>query len=127
MRFKSATQPLCRNCAKPIPKYTTTAYFGGIGLRGSRQDAPRSKAEAQSLVNEQVISIKWSRLADDDYAAKKIGHDFIWAVGLWDGETYTDDTFCKQTCAVAFAYKCAENGTATVAYHNAIAKRKEPA
>lgn len=125
MRFKSATQPLCRNCAKPIPKFTTTTYFGGTGLRGSRLDAPRSKAEVQALVNEQVISVKWSR--GDDYYAQKIGHDYIHAAGLWDGETYTDDTFCRQPCAVEFAYKCAEAGHATVRYNNAIAKRKEPA
>jgi hypothetical protein len=96
-------------------------------MRGSRLDTPRSKAEAQSLVNEQVVSVKWSRLADDDYYAKKIGHDYIHMVGLWDGETYTDDIFCKQPCAVEFAYRCAANGTATVAYHTAMKQRKEPA
>ena len=116
MTFKSPTQPLCRYCAKPIPKATTFVWFG----QGERQgQQPTSKAGAQRLVNEQVISVSWHRYLNNPE------RDHIASVGAWDGESYRDEFFCTQAHAVAFAYAAVRHtsGLAMPAYHTAIEKR----
>lgn len=119
MSFKSAIQPLCRRCGAKIPKYTTTTYFGR--RMNGIDKFPHSKEEAQRLVNGKVVSVRWDRVADHNFArsADEPNYDYIQWVGVWDGETYTDEFFCRQPCAVHFAYAMARNGYYTKRYADA--------
>jgi hypothetical protein len=126
MRFKSPTQPLCRYCGKKIPKYTTTTYFGSIGrpsIGGRLPHFPHDKAEAQKLVNEKIVSVRYSRYTPSQYVSlpSEPEHDYINWVGTWDGETYWDEFFCRQPCAVNFAYTCVRAGHHSKAYAKAKA------
>lgn len=96
MTVRSATQPFCRCCGKPIPKTTDSVYFG----QGKLPDKPTTKEEAQRLVNAKIISVRrWTFQ----------GEDFIHSVGTWDGESYRDDTFCTVRCAEAFGRMAARH------------------
>lgn len=125
MTYKSATQPLCRYCGKPIGKYTTTTYFNGR-MVGSRRETPRTKEEAQALVNQQIVSLRYSRY-DPDSRVKTVGEpefDFVQWVGLWDGESYKDEFFCSDVDAIRFAYLFAKTGKMTTAYAAAANERE---
>lgn len=132
MWFKSATQPLCRTCGKKIKKRTEVVWFGRNGPAsdyGSYRpdDRPRSKAEAQRLVNQQVVSVSWRRAPDTTY-----GHvvgdpdfDYIDSVKVWDGETYEDGLFCTLACAATMGRSAAtHHNLGMPAYHAAIAQQK---
>lgn len=116
MAFRSQVQPLCRRCAKPIKKSIVTHYFGqgGIDSDGIRHhhEAVFTKAEAKRYLNDQIVSVRY-------------GYQGSIIVGTWDGESYVDEFFCVQRCAVEFAYAAVrhQSGLAMPAYHEAIAKR----
>lgn len=121
--------PLCRYCGKPIAKKTRSVFFGDDFATHARPDdmftyraeRPRSKEEAQRLLNHQVVSVKWAR--GEEYAAKQAGFDHITHATTWDGESYVDPYFCNGTHAKAFAYLHAKAGAATTTYTAANAKR----
>jgi NAD(P)H-flavin reductase len=118
--FKSGTQPLCRYCGKLIGKHTESHYFGGR-MVGSISHYPRNWAEAQKLVNAKIVAARYSRYDPDGYAST-VGtpkHDYVSYVTTWDGESYRDQYFCGQPCAVRFAYLYAKDGHATSAYNKA--------
>jgi hypothetical protein len=99
--FKSDKRPHCRFCGKPIAKHTTTVYFGRSGpdspwSRYVPDHKPETKAEAQRLLNETVVSVK------------RYGGAEIDCVGIWDGESWRDEFFCNGDHARRFAYACAE-------------------
>jgi hypothetical protein len=108
MMFKSPTQPYCRCCGGPIKKRTEFHWFGRDMAQEHNQDRPShhgarpaTKADAQRLVNGQIISV--SR-----YPARDGEPSYIGSANVWDGETYEDHLFCKQVCAVRFGRMCAE-------------------
>jgi len=107
MAFKSETQPICRWCKRKIKKRTTRIYLvpeGGTDFNGGEfwrtiflrpdQKWPVTKEEAQTLVNEKIISHSYH-------------NGRIHSVGVWDGESYDDPYFCTGNCARQFAYAVA--------------------
>ncbi|TJW14401.1 MAG: hypothetical protein E5W82_10520 [Mesorhizobium sp.] len=123
-----ADAPLCRYCGKTIAKRTRAIFFGELATRQGfdtiftyRPERPRSKDEAQRLLNQQIVSVRWAR--GEDYAAKQAGFDHITQATAWDGESYTDKFFCNGTHAKDFAYAAARGGYAMPAYIDA--KRKK--
>jgi hypothetical protein len=119
MVFKSPTQPYCRASGKPIPKKTTTVYFGRV-MQGQPHHGiyPTTKEEAQALVAPaKIVSVKWDRMRDRGW--EQPGEpmcDYIRWVGTWDGESYVDEFFASQNEAVRFAYLLAHAGHCTAAY-----------
>lgn len=101
--------PLCRCCGKSIPKRTDTHYF--------RHDAdpPMTRAEAQRRVNQQIISVNYSRYD---------GMRYVHRVGVWDGATFAPvyGYFCTLACAADFG-RLAVTATnlRTVKYSEAVA------
>ena len=94
--FKSPTRPLCRCCGKPMPKATTNVHFVdyGVGLGGAvRVDVlPRTRQDVAALYpDREVVSIRRDQ------------HGGVYSAWLWDGESWTDDLFCKVACAERFA------------------------
>jgi hypothetical protein len=111
MMFKSTTQPLCRLCGRKIGKHTHRVYFGRPQHRTDtfateRTELPRSKEEAQRLLNEEIVSVSWSR--GEEYYARKAGGDVIDSVTTWDGESYRDQFFCTDAHARQFGYATAQ-------------------
>ena len=123
MVFQSDTQPLCRYCGKPIKKHTSTVYFvkeRSALMRDSVHTrhivgSPTTKAEAQRMVNEQIVSVRRGTMYQLDPA-------IVGQVSLWDGVSYEDEFFCNGTHAQRFAYVMARTGQATVAYADATKK-----
>jgi hypothetical protein len=114
--FKSLTQPFCRYCGKAIRKWTTTIYFG----KTSNPAHPETKADAQRLINQQVLSVS--------YAGKywwKDNEDRRWIdhVTTWDGQSYHDQFFCGPKCAEHLGRLMARNDHCTVAYKGAVIKQ----
>lgn len=143
MGFKSDKQPLCRYCGEKIPKRTDLVYVHAtpprthipetkISLISSGKfkeeptgkmipihvsphviGIPRTKEEAQKLINLKIISV---RKGDDGVISR---------LGVWDGETYNDQFFCKNDCAIRYAYsmvRSPHNSLVMPAYTEALAK-----
>lgn len=136
MSFKSATQPLCRFCGKPIRKRTDWVRFGVAPVelengRG-RVERPATRAEAQRFVNGKITASRFATAAridaPDGRATRMIAVDrYVREVSVWDGETYEDEFFCTGEHAKLFGYASArwEGGRLRMpAYDEAIAKRK---
>ena len=93
--------PLCRYCGKPIQKSTKVVYFGEQTERRNSWSThltapyPATRAEAQKLVNEQIVAVR-----------KGYGESegLISHVHTWDGESYRDAHFCNADHARRFAY-----------------------
>lgn len=119
------SRPLCRYCGKPIRKRTRMVCFGATDSQVAsspsfvtfRAERPRSKEEAQSLFNQEIVSVRWLR--GEDYGAKQAGFDYITQASTWDGETYDDPFFCNGDHAKKFAYAAARTGHAMPAYFDA--------
>jgi hypothetical protein len=118
--FKSSTQPLCRYSGKPIPKYTTTTYFGNGPTGTTIREYPRNQAEAQRYVNGKVVAVRYWRKEEGYRPQGTPDHDFVHYATVWDGESYVDEFFASQTHAVRFAYLMARSGYSTKAYNNAV-------
>ena len=112
MAFKSPVQPLCRSCGKPIAKRTKMH-----SVRGSEQPL-RSKADAQKLTNERVIFLRYH--TETDAYMKPTGKRRIWFFTTWDGESYVDEFFCTNNCAMRLAYACARVGKVLSGYKEAV-------
>lgn len=117
--------PLCKVCGKPIPKVGVSHEFGrnrpvswGVG----HPEKPKTLAEAQRLVNGQIISIKKSWRSD--------GPQWIESANVWDGESYAwDGHFHAQSCAAQFGRAMAAlfPRHSMPAYKEAMAARGEAA
>lgn len=118
-------RPLCRYCGKPIAKRTTHVKFVDELKLHMKSDTfiryvighPMTKAEAQALVNEVVVSVKhtfnpWS----SDHS------EYVAEASLWDGESYVDEFFCNGSHAKLFAYSAAAGGRGTPEYWEAKGK-----
>jgi hypothetical protein len=115
--FKSKTQPLCRCCGKQIRKDTVLVHFkqepSQYDYNSNRiQHAyvrdrlwPRTLKQAQTFVNQQIISISYNR------PNEKRQHSEVSKVHVWDGESYVDPFFCSGSCASRFAYAIAKQTT----------------
>jgi len=134
MAFISDTQPLCRYCGKPIKKHTRTLYFGAgetsqkisSDLVAYRPEKPTSKAEAQKLVNEQIVSVGWAvQWCDGEDGSRVSERDYIDKATTWDGVSYVDEFFCTAEHARWFGYAAVRTGIAMPDYHNAIKQQKE--
>lgn len=142
MTFKSHKQPLCRACGAKIKKVTRDVYVypepprteipemkNSDGPDRFKQvpigkmipihvpkhvvGSPRTKAEAQKLVNEKIVSIQ-----------RDLDGTGIRRISVWDGESYRDEFFCNRTvCAVGYAYMVVSspsNQIQSVAYADAL-------
>jgi hypothetical protein len=122
--------PLCRYCGKPVPKYTTAKWLElnpesmkyMVGSKVLVEQLPKTKAEAQKLFNEEVVSVQ--RKKEYDWGGPGHGKDLgIGRVTLWDGEAYMDEFFCNGDHARRFAYVMARDGQMTVAFQKAARAR----
>jgi hypothetical protein len=133
MTVTSKTQPLCRNCGKPIRKSTRTIRFGAradsdrpwpYGIE--RTAKPTSFEEAARLTNQQIVGVRWtvpSRLKDGDFVDTGEPR-FISEAFVWDGETFDDDLFDTGRCAQEFGRNVARShNLAAPAYNRAILAR----
>jgi predicted RNA-binding Zn-ribbon protein involved in translation (DUF1610 family) len=116
MPYKSDTHPRCRYCGELIRKYTHTVWFNRP--RSGRPEIPRTKEEAQKLINGVITSVRWERY-DPDALCKVVGkpeYDYIDWIGVWDGESYVHEFFCNGEHAKQFANLMASNGHVTRAF-----------
>ncbi|AXQ69295.1 hypothetical protein HOU02_gp430 [Caulobacter phage CcrBL9] len=127
MLFKATIAPLCRCCFKPIGKATDYHYFGQMASGDSRRFGstyPRSKAEVQDLINGVIVSVSWRRYdphnPHHDTYRRETGGDYIDKVTVWDGESYKDELFCTDRCAVSYARTYAEAGYKLTGYDEAL-------
>jgi hypothetical protein len=133
MFFKSSTQPLCRYCGKPIPKWTERVYFGcapnEVERGRGRAEQPANKVEAQRYINGDVVSVEYSTAAYVDAGGTSIRTidvpRYVRSAGVWDRETYIDEFFCKGEHAKDFGAACARNGTLSMpAYRQALERQR---
>ncbi|AFU88098.1 hypothetical protein CcrColossus_gp228 [Caulobacter phage CcrColossus] len=117
MAFVSDIQPLCRYCGCGIGKHTTTVWFDSTNGRlnsgwfSYRPEKPTSKAEAQALLNQQIVSVRWATKSAYQYGDDEAGERlFINQVTIWDGVSYRDEFFCKDEHAKLFGYAAARGG-----------------
>lgn len=120
--FRSARQPLCRYCGKPIAKRTESVYPTSTRRENSNLF---SKADCQKGRNDIVISVEYTYEIDHEDDDKPTGLRWVSRFTVWDGETYIDEFFHNGECARKFAYLYARGGNATVAYNNALRKQQE--
>lgn len=100
-------RPLCRYCAKPIPKLTITVVFteagneiaSANGFWRQKRARPKTREDAQRLVNETIISVRYATDSNGRYVCQATA---------WDGESYRDKHFCKDACARLFGEMVAE-------------------
>jgi hypothetical protein len=114
MTFKAATRPLCRLCGKPVPKVTDRLLFGQSPrdcerFTGYRVARPSNKEAAQRYANGQILAVRYGTMATGA-AAPGGGHfnervpRYVESATYWDGESYRDEHFCSDPCAVRFGY-----------------------
>jgi len=125
MTFTSSTQPLCRYCAGAIRKRTHTVLFGQSQPSLSAYitcmaEKPISKAEAQRLVNQKIVSLSWDHSWEDGVPTRS----YIHKITTWDGESYEDEFFCTGEHARKFGYASARGGQAMKTWIDAMAARK---
>jgi hypothetical protein len=123
------TQPLCRYCAGKIAKRTTTVRFVVERKSHMRDDQftsyvighPMTKAEAQRLVNQTVVSVRHDANPWGDMTDK-----YVTQASVWDGESYVDPYFCNGACRSAFAVMVCRDrpDIASKSYFEAKAKAK---
>lgn len=131
MPFKSNVQPYCRCCGKPVAKTTEKVYFGPTNkmLNGAyfavrSDDMPLTKEDAQRLLNEKVVSVKYYDPEKGTLTSGVGSPKHVESVTTWDGESYKDEFFCSDPCAVQMAYAFAAAGYSCKAYTAAMEARK---
>lgn len=119
-------QPLCRYCAREIPKSTTMIYCMAPDKEETYSATtsinrvfvlPKNMEEVRKLTNYRIVSV--SRSYDKAH---------IDSFNVWDGETYKDDLFCTVNCAANFGRLMAGpkgGNNSTVKYAEAIKARRE--
>jgi hypothetical protein len=129
MTFSSPRQIYCRCCGKKIAKLTTLWYLKRGSERSQKAQSawwfdltlpndvyPKTKADCQKLMNEQVVSVGYS-----EYPERHISK-----FTTWDGLTYVDRHFCTGECAKTWGYIMADKfpDVASNAYRVATAGAK---
>lgn len=128
MTHTAPTQPLCRWCAKPISKtlrrvwlrkstdiqFSQSTFSRCVAIDG---EWPKNKNECARLTNQTITSVSKSHDGE------------VQSFNEWDGETYENEFFCTNTCAInmGFAAVGEKHGMSTKRYRDAIAKRTETA
>ena len=121
MVYKSSIQPLCRYCGGKIAKYTRSKSWW------PHADAPLSREEAERMVNQELVSIRYDttpsyveasphprKNADGSLTEPLPGNTrYVRSISTWDGESYVDEFFCNGDHAKAFGYVCARDGRVT--------------
>jgi hypothetical protein len=121
--YKSATQPFCLYCGKPIAKDTTYHRVGTLGVGFNWDRGPIvTLGELSTRVNEQIVSVKYTHehetyedMNPDDtygkhYKRRVSGRRTVYSYSTWDGETYRDPFFCNGEHAQLFGYAAARHG-----------------
>jgi hypothetical protein len=125
MAYTSITQPLCRYCAKRIPKHTLYVSVHSqerIDPAGRYVVGPLyCKADCQRRSNSRVVHVSYWN-ADPD------GRRRVSNFSTWDGVSYRDEFFCSGPCRDGFAYAAARHGgenptLAMPAWREAISER----
>jgi hypothetical protein len=105
MTFKSATQPFCRTCGKPIRKYTRRVWI-------EKEEKHRAPASSFSRYVVGVARTRedCARLSSMQVVSVTRAHDkeFILSFNEWDGESYADEFFCTSSCAAVMGYAACE-------------------
>lgn len=112
------TNPKCIVCGKPIPKVTSTVYLRETTSQHFHGEAgnvtsysktvfvdkdkwPKTREECAAFSNGIVVSVSRSRYDEE----KRID-----SFGVWDGESYENEFFHSQSCAVLQGYAAARAG-----------------
>lgn len=114
-----SNRPLCRHCGKPIAKATNVMFVhdpGVASMHGVVEGPLHNKAECQRTTNQEVISVSYSEYN---------GVRRVWKFATWDRVSFVSEFFCKDACAVRFAYLLAKGGHCTKAYNTAVARQNE--
>lgn len=153
----TSKEPLfCRACGKPLKKWTKTVYvrekpgkhdhsvtYARYAYVGDRP--PLTKADATRLSNLAIVSVAYGTFSGEGEEiaeklngpngekttvrlSKIIAERAITSFQEWDGESYADDLFCTNTCAIAFGRGAAKRGGenwGTAAWHKAVARARE--
>lgn len=128
MPVKCSSQPFCRYCGRPTAKRTTTVYPYTDGDRLRVHPEPgerlRSKADCQKRTNQQVMSVAYheerSNLNDE------LIDRYVTTFTIWDGESYEDDLFDTNRCAIRFARVAArQHNIAMPAYNRAVRQAQD--
>ena len=110
MKYKSATQPKCRWCGRPIKKTTVRVEIreklnpgSGVNYQFWRyvEGIAYTKADCAKFSNQQIVSVDYTI---DMPSGERRVHSF----GEWDGESYDDPHFDTGECAKAFGRAVAE-------------------
>lgn len=97
LKLDQVKDPCCCNCGHAIPKRTRMIMFGQQNYRDERfEGRPKTREEAQKYTNGIVTSSR--RSADGSY---------LLSVNVWDGESYVDEFFCTNRCAISYAHNMA--------------------
>lgn len=96
-------------------KATHTHYFGASrfsvdAYSTDHPERPKTKAEAQRLINGAIVSV-----------SRSVDRTELWKATSWDGESWLDEFFCNNDHARQFAYAAARSGLGMPAYHAAVA------
>ena len=130
MYFKSDKQPYCRWCGKAIRKATD---YHIVSAPFDRSDDPvlTSQQDCQRQQNAKVVYVRYSR--EGDYWHNRAVQEgkikpedrLVSDYRTWDGESYEDEFFCTNTCAIRFARSIARNTSyATESYRQASRKEE---
>lgn len=111
----------CRYCGRPCKKKSLSHWFGEVRRQSDYErfhiERPRSRAEAQRLVNGEIIQTRWAEDAEGRYIER---------IQVWDGESYMDPFFCTDSCAAAMGRSVAKHhGFVTQSYTDAMEKARK--
>lgn len=120
MKYRSETQPLCRGCGKPIPKWTDHVWVRNPDSIQNRATSRHvmgplhSRDDCQRLVNERVVSVRYWGAGDNRHVSY---------FSVWDGESWADEFFCGGPCRDRLAYGAARAGQVMPEYNEAMRRR----
>ena len=122
------TTPLCRYCARPIPRQMQHHWFREPNKTCApiETDAvvahdvpfwqrPRTKTECERLVGKEVFRVSYSSALPEAGAGRRVSSFLV-----WDGRSFTDPFFCSSKCRSALGQAAVEAGFFSVAYERAI-------
>lgn len=119
-----SADPLCRQCAKSIPKATTRVW-----LEIKPGDYRNTSLSRHIVVDRYPTTIEECRRLTNlkVVAVRKRGDGTIQSFFEWDGLSYVGRFFCSGDHARLFGYLAAERGFATNTYNKAMENRMNAA
>ena len=118
MSVKCNKPPHCNWCNEAIRKATKSHCPNGNTVHVVDMKTPLfSKAECQRLTNETVMSVSYHRAPvswnDEEQTHTPNGQPrAVDSFTTWDGESYADDLFCSNGCAMQFGRQAARRAAA---------------